>query len=53
MRPHYVPASNASTFPADMPLVQDVVDNAKTISPITCDRTCAQQFGVVSAASPG
>lgn len=36
-----------------MPLVQDVVDNAKTISPITCDRTCAQQFGVVSAASPG
>ncbi|KAL4452413.1 hypothetical protein ABPG75_008075 [Micractinium tetrahymenae] len=30
--------------------VEDIVDEAKTISPISCDQTCAEQWGVVSAA---
>ena len=37
--------------PHSTQFVEDVVDKKKTISPITCDYTCASQFKVVSTAA--
>ncbi|PSC72128.1 hypothetical protein C2E20_4426 [Micractinium conductrix] len=39
---------NADFTTCDFQFVEDVVDKKKTISPITCDYTCASQFKVVT-----